>query len=193
VSVHNEPELLQAESRLARLDLDQIYREHAATVSRWVRQLSGEMECADALQEVFEVAQRRAATFRAEAKVSTWLYSITVRVVSARRRKARLRRFLFRRAEAELALYSSSPETPDQELDRDRAQRIVYAVLERLSERDRTLIVLFELDRCSSAEIAEILGLSANAVAVALHRARDRFGRVLKAHFAEQKPEDSSR
>ena len=190
MSVHTEPELLQAESRLAHLDLDQIYREHAAMVSRWIRQLSGELQCADALQEVFEVAQRRATTFRADAKVSTWLYSITVRVVSARRRKARLRRFLFRRAETELALYSPSPETPDQNLDRDRAQRVVYAVLDRLSERDRTLIVLFELDRRSSAEIAEILGLSSNAVAVALHRARERFSRVLKTNFSEQPIED---
>ena len=51
-------------------------------------------------------------------------------------------------------------------------------VLERLSERDRVLIVSFELEGLSASEIQDILGLSANAVWVGLHRARKRFRNV---------------
>src|SRR6188768_1869476 len=80
------------------LDLDRVYREHAASVSRWVRRLTGQNDASDTLQEVFEVVQQRLPSFRGDAELGTWLYAITLRVVSAQRRKARLRRLLFAQA-----------------------------------------------------------------------------------------------
>ncbi|HEX6278129.1 MAG TPA: sigma-70 region 4 domain-containing protein, partial [Polyangiaceae bacterium] len=55
------------------------------------------------------------------------------------------------------------------------ATEVVTRVLARLPERDRTLIVCFELEGLSAAEIQTIVGLSPNGVWVALHRARKRF------------------
>ena len=39
------------------IDLDRVYREHGATVSRWVRRLSGSSDASDTLQEVFEIGR----------------------------------------------------------------------------------------------------------------------------------------
>ena len=170
------------------IDLDRVYREQAATVSRWVHRLSGRMDASDTVQEVFEIAQRRLASFRGDAQLSTWLYAITVRVVSARRRKSKLRELLFLQAkrEFELELEARSPDTPAHELHRQHTSRVVYSVLDRLSERDRTLLILFELERLPGAEISAILGISENNVAVALHRARERFRRLLRQHFPDE-------
>ena len=180
------PNSIPIASRAASLDLDRVYREHAGTVSRWVRRLTGQSDASDTLHEVFEVVQQRLTSFRGDAQLSTWLYAITVRVVIARRRKARLRRLLFARAQAEFDLELQPAESPAENLMRRQATQIVYAVLEQLRERDRALLISFELEGMSIAEIAGTFGLTENNVAVSLHRARERF----RARFHQQFPEE---
>ena len=70
------------------------------------------------------------------------------------------------------------PTTPLSVVSSKRATQAVNRVLERLSERDRALIVSFELEGLSASEIQQVLGLSPNAVWVGLHRARKRFRKV---------------
>ena len=172
------------------LELEAIYREHSAVVSKWVRRLwgpqatGGSVDAEDLLQEVFLVVQRRLGTFRAEAALTTWLYGITVLVVNARRKKERWRRFLWRRAEPELQL-EHEPGAPAAQADFERAEaaRLVYSVLDSLSERDRTLLILFELERLPGAEIAQVLGVSEANVWVALTRARARFKKAFEHRY----------
>ena len=178
------PTLIRIANGSEGVDLDRVYREHAARVSIWVRRLSGTEDVSDVVQEVFEVAQRKLSSFRGEAQLTTWLYAITVRVVSSRRRKARLRRLLFMQAKVELEPEAS--ETPADSLNRRQATRLVYTVLDDLSERDRTLLISFELERLEIAEIARILSLTENNAAVALHRARERFRSRFRKRFPEE-------
>jgi RNA polymerase sigma-70 factor, ECF subfamily len=185
VSTHSAQNLVPIAQPGEEIDLDRVYREHGGTVSRWVRRLSGKRDASDMLQEVFEVAHRRLPSFRGDAQLTTWLYAITVRVVSARRRKARLRQLLFLQVKAELELDAQPFEAPAERLHRQQATRVVYAVLDRLSERDRTLLISFELERLSVAEIAAVLAMSENSVCVGLHRARERFRKLLRVHFPE--------
>jgi RNA polymerase sigma-70 factor (ECF subfamily) len=138
----------------------------------------------DLLQEVFLVVQRRLGSFRGEAALTTWLYAITVLVVSGRRRKERWRSLLWRRAEPELELQHDA-ELPalDEDFERAEASRVVYTVLNDLRERDRTLLILFELERLSGAEIAVIVGLKEANVWVGLSRARARFRKAFERRF----------
>ena len=160
----------------AELDLEAIYRAPAAELSRFIARLSGHADSADVLHEVFLVAERRLRELEPDANVRSWLYAIAVRVVSAQRRKQRLRRWLW--------LESGAGDAPGEPLDEStpetvavgrEATRRVYAVLERLSERDRTLIVLFELEGLAAREIASVVALREDAVWVGLSRARARF------------------
>jgi RNA polymerase sigma-70 factor (ECF subfamily) len=163
----------------AGFDLDAAYRAHAADVSRWIRQLSRRDDVADLLHEVFVVAQRRRTDFRGDASVRTWLFAIAVRVVAGYRRKQKLRRLFFMEPRvSDEPPEVVDPRTPLSAVSSRRATEAVNRVLERLSERDRTLIVSFELEGLSATEIQKILGLSANAVWVGLHRARKRFRKV---------------
>lgn len=166
------------------LDLDTLYRAHGRTVSRWVQRLWGASDCEDLLHDVFVVVQRRLSSFRGESSITTWLYSITVRVVNERRRKERWRRWLFARAEPELRLQQVPVETPLHGALREQAAAIVYAVLDSLSERDRTLLILFELEGLPVSQIAAVLSLTEGNVWVALHRARARFRKVYQTRFA---------
>jgi RNA polymerase sigma-70 factor (ECF subfamily) len=61
----------------------------------------------------------------------------------------------------------------------------IAAALRTLDERDRELIALRYGADLSARQIGELLGLQANAVDVALHRARERLRAVLEQHGAE--------
>jgi RNA polymerase sigma-70 factor (ECF subfamily) len=55
----------------------------------------------------------------------------------------------------------------------------VLAALATLGERDREVLLLHAWDGLDNAEAATVLGCSANAFAVRLHRARRRFADAL--------------
>jgi len=173
------------------LELEAIYREHSAVVSKWVRRLwgpgavGGSVDAEDLLQEVFLVVQRRLGSFRAEAALTTWLYGVTVLVVNARRKKERWRRFLWRRAEPELQLNHDVAAPAEKDFERAEASQLVYSILNELSERDRTLLISFELERLSGAEIAVALGISEPSVWVALTRARARFKKAFVRRYGD--------
>ena len=65
-------------------------------------------------------------------------------------------------------------EVPDRIVDRDQRSARLLAVVESLTEPQRSLIVLFDMQGMSGDECARILGLSTNQVKVYLHRARRR-------------------
>jgi RNA polymerase sigma-70 factor (ECF subfamily) len=168
-------------------DLDELYRAHAATVSLWASRLGGpSADVDDLVHEIFLVAERRLADFRGEAKVTTWLYRITERVVRERRRKERFRRWFgqTRRADLERAL-SPAPLTPVEELERRRATETVYRILDRLPEKYRVVLILFELEGASGEEIAARTGRKLPTVWVHLHRARTRFLEEMKRDGGE--------
>jgi RNA polymerase sigma-70 factor (ECF subfamily) len=167
------------ESR-APLDLTQIYREHAAEVSRWAQRLGGpSVDVDDVLSEVFLVAHRRLPEFRGEAKITTWLYAITLNVVKDMRRRERWRRWLrFGRAQAEPA----AGLTPLQELEGRHAAALTYQLLDRLPEAERSALILFELEGLSGEQIAALTGEAVGTIWVRLHRARARFRKHFLAH-----------
>jgi len=159
------------------LSLDTVYRTHAELVSRWIRRLEPNDDPEDLLHEVFLVVRRRLPTFRGDAAITTWLFAITVRVVGGRRRKQKLRRLLFGRFEGDRT-DQPSPATPEMHAARTEASRVLYELLERLGERDRTLLILFELEGLSGKEIAAVMGVPERGLWTLLHRARGRLKRA---------------
>src|SRR5260221_356262 len=77
------------------MTLEDIYRAHFRYVWRTLRRLGvGEADASDAAQDVFLVVHRRLAEFEGRAKMTTWLFRISLRVASDRRRLASVRREL---------------------------------------------------------------------------------------------------
>ena len=169
------------------LDLERIYRQHGEEVSRWVRRLWGTHDAEDVLHEVFLIVQRRLPEFRGDSTLLTWLYAITVRVVSGRRRKEKLRRLLFLRATPELQVEREPGPTPLGSALAGQASAMVYALLDQLSERDRTLIILFEIEGLPVSQIMAVLGISEDNAWVSLHRARARFRKGYAKRFGREK------
>jgi RNA polymerase sigma factor, sigma-70 family len=155
--------------------LDQLYETYEPSVERWVRRLAGPgADVEDLVHDVFLVALRRKNEFRGDAKISTWLFRITDLIVRKRRFRRRLHGLLghvFR--DDTTALAPSSP-TPLEELERRQQCALLYAALDRLPEKYRTPVIMFDIDGRPAQEVASLLGIKPNAVWVRVHRARAR-------------------
>jgi len=171
----------------APLDVAELYRLHGATVTRWASRLGGpSVDPDDIVQEVFMVAGRRLnQPFEGPGAVTTWLFRATQRVVMSHRRKARLRRLL-----ASLPLLDLGPvlprvrSTPLESLERGELVSRMHRLLDRLPERQRQVLILFEVEGLTTQEIAQLIGVRVGTVRVWLHRARSRFADL----FVKEEP-----
>jgi RNA polymerase sigma-70 factor (ECF subfamily) len=164
------------------LDFDAVYRAHVDRVARWAARLGGPtIDAQDVVQDVFVVVHRELGKFRGEAKLTTWLYEITAKQVRHRRRTDRRRRWLRGLFGASLSQSAWQPRAPIRVVADRQLTTLVYRVLDSLSDRDRTLLILFDVEGHSGEEIAEMIGAKLPSVWVRLHRARKRFRAVVQA------------
>jgi len=185
ISLKAEPELFSAaavrgEDRL--LPIEQIYRLHAKRVARWVARLGGaRVELEDLVQEVFVIAQQRLPSFRGEAQLQTWLYGITANVVRHERRRQRWRRWLGGDWERAAEDQPEAAPLPSEQLEQRQADQQVYAILDGLSEKYRTALIMFEIEGLPGDEVAQLLGITTANLWVRLHRARQAFLKCSRA------------
>ena len=162
--------------------LDRLYERHAAAVERWVRRLVGPRgDVQDLIHDIFLIALRRRREFRGEARPQTWLFRITHNVVASSLRRERIRRWLLARHHEDPSAHECPPGTPLEQIEQREQQVRLYAALDRLPEKYRTAIILYELEGLSGQEIAALLGADVNAVWVRLHRARAKLMHALGA------------
>jgi RNA polymerase sigma-70 factor (ECF subfamily) len=164
------------------LDFDAVYQEHTQNVARWVARLGGPgVDVEDITQEVFLVVDRRLHEFRHDSSLATWLFSITAKLVANDRRRRKVRRWWLRLTPnaGSSAVYEG--ETALEQIETRERRGQFYEALEALSERQRRVLVLFELEDMSIADIAALTGLRAGNVRVVLHRARAAFFKRMSA------------
>jgi len=142
-----------------------LFARHYPAVFGYAARRLGRDEAGDAAAEVFTVAWRRLGRVPAEPETLPWLYGVARRVVANQERASRRRRRLQARA---AALPTPPIEAPE------AAGLDVETALMRLSEADREVLRLAAWEELQPGEMAAVLGCSANAAAVRLHRARQR-------------------
>lgn len=158
------------------VDVALLYRAHERAVTRWAACLGGPgIDVEDVVQDVFLIAKRRLVSFEGPGSIKTWLFRTTEKIVQATRRKRRLRQWLSRSAEPAASGMGARRPTPAEAFERDREIREVYRVLDRMPDRQRRVLVLFELEGLSTQEIADLVGAEVGTVRVWLFRARARF------------------
>ncbi len=125
----------------------------------------------DVMQQAYLSAYTHLDQFQGAARFATWLTRIAVNQALAHaRRSARL-------GESELAPDGDggpvSPErTPEEQASARELSRVLEGACDALPDLYRAVFVMREIEGLSTAETAECLGLSEEAVKVRLHRAR---------------------
>jgi RNA polymerase sigma-70 factor (ECF subfamily) len=161
-------------------DSAELYREHAPRVARWAAQLGcSAADVEDATQDVFLLAHRESARFRGEARLTTWLYRITLNVMRHHRRKQWLGSLGGSADEVAGHLHAPGPAADDRVEELRAAERLRHA-LTRLDRRERALLFMVALEDLSGQEIAARTATKPATAWVRLHRARARLRRELQ-------------
>lgn len=176
------PSQTVAELRTGSLDPATVYRTWAPTVGRWAHQLAGPgADTEDVVHEVFLKVYEGLPRFRGESQLSTWIFRITHNEVSRRRRRARFVRWFSRDAGEQAQDLPASGRSALESIEAEQEVRWLYRCLDQLKERDRTVLILFEIEGLPGEQIAEMMGARVGTVWTWLHRARARLQAALLA------------
>ncbi len=139
----------------------------------------------DIAQEVFIEAYQSIYKFRANSKISTWLYRIAVNK-SLNFLRANKRKRLFQ------SINKSTPEIPDdnnnlgqphEKMLEQQRKKIMDNAIDSLPKNQRTAFVLNKVEELSYKEISEIMELSISSVESLLFRAKKNLQKKLLACY----------
>jgi len=141
--------------------------------------LKNEADAEDGAQEAVINAYRHLASFRGDAKFSTWLTTIAINEGRKRLRKAKTaaEESIEEEAEGHEGDYTPAPltdwrEIPSEALERKEIREALRGAVAELPDIYRQVFTLRDLEELNVEETAQALGINANVVKVRLHRAR---------------------
>jgi RNA polymerase sigma-70 factor (ECF subfamily) len=150
---------------------DVLIQRHQSAVRGRIRSMkSNAADEDDLVQNVFFKAWRHLASFRSEAKFSTWLTRIaTNEVIQLYRRQSHSPLCA---APASLHRFASKLESPHQCLEREQAARRVRGAIARLPVVYKQILTLRDLNQISEEDTARWMRGSVSMVKTRLYRAR---------------------
>ena len=148
---------------------------HRRELTGYCQRIVGASEADDAVQETMLRAWRGSAGFDGRSSVRAWLYRIAANacldLLRGRERRGRLGQRL--QASAEVSTAPAGAADPAElAATQDGVRHALTAMLGQLPTRQRAALMLCEILRWRSDEAAQVLGISAAAVASSLQRAR---------------------
>jgi len=159
------------------LVFEAVYAAHFRGVWRTLHRLGvSRAQLDDAAQDVFVVVYRRLGEFDGRS-LRGWLYAIAVRVASDYRRRPWYRRSV----PLTESVIDSAPD-PGQASELGESVRLLHELLATLSDDQRVVFVLGELEQLTAPEIAKVLELNLNTVYSRQRAARARFEAALARH-----------
>jgi RNA polymerase sigma-70 factor (ECF subfamily) len=169
-------ELLAAAQGGDRKALNDLLERHQARVFRFGMKMCGREEDAkDVLQETLIAAARNVDGFRGASSVPTWLYAIARSFCIKSRRTSK---FAPEHVESLESAGDSPTEVtdpsrgPEEDLANRQVQGVLGSAIADLEPMYREVLVLRDVEGLSASEVAEVMGISVEAVKSRLHRAR---------------------
>ena len=136
-------------------------------------------------QDVFVSIHLSMGKFKYEAKLSTWIYRITINksldFIKSKKRNKRFGLFtsLFFDNTNEPKHEISDFNHPGVQLEQKEALLLIFFVLNTLPENQKTALILFKIEKQSLQEIAEIMKLQPKAVESLIFRAKENLAKKL--------------
>ncbi len=174
---------------------DEIYETYWSKIHRYVERMIGSHEAEDLTQEIFIKVGNAVASFRNESQLSTWIYKIATNTVIDRMRKSGYRQEIKKtnllsnmnienekveiRKTSGLGRKVSSIEG---QVINGEMNSCIRGIVDSLPEKYRTVLVLSEMEGLKNREIAEVMGMTLEAVKIRIHRAKA----YLKNEFINQ-------
>ena len=161
------------------------WERYAPLVHRIVsRAIGPDAEVEDVTQEIFYRLFSRIRTLRKPEALRSFVISFAIRIVKWELRRRRARRWL---------TLSETGDVPDEQLmvmdaENRYALRRLYGLLDRLSTRERLVLVLRHVEGMTLEEIAAAMDLSLATVKRGLRRASARVSQMVDADDPKKRP-----
>jgi len=148
------------------------------------RAIGPDAEVEDVTQEIFYRLFSRIRTLRKPEALRSFVISFAIRIVKWELRRRRARRWL---------TLSETGDVPDEQLmvmdaENRYALRRLYGLLDRLSTRERLVLVLRHVEGMTLEEIASAMDLSLATVKRGLRRASARVSQMVDADDPKRRP-----
>jgi RNA polymerase sigma-70 factor (ECF subfamily) len=173
----SEQELIQDILNGNRERFAEIVKEHQANVANLCYKLCGnKLEVDEVTQQVFVELYTALPRFRNQSKLSTFIYRITVNVVS--KMLARQKRIVPEDDEVQFDVRSEDRNAEEAIIHNEKMQQLQAALL-HLNEEQRTALVLFAFEDKSYNDIAAEMNWSLSKVESLIFRAKNNLRKML--------------
>ena len=163
-----------------------LVQRHQQLVIGTVARMMGSADAEDVAQQVFLNIWKSAPRWRPEAKFTTWMLTITKRLVfNESRRRGRARIVPQSPEEESEREHPDSSPTPDRQLLDRELHQAIEAAMGLLSEKERLAVVLRQHQGMPDEEICIVLGVSLSSVKSLLFRARNTLKEKLAPYLSD--------
>jgi RNA polymerase sigma-70 factor, ECF subfamily len=168
---------VQAKDEMAFREIVERYQSKVYSIIYGI--LRNRNDAEDIAQQVFAKIYFSIKNFDFRSSLLTWIYKITVNECYDYLRKKRVRKLVYESdftSDESLLMENSGP-AMDQApaVDTQLAQQdLIRKLLSKISEEDRTLILLKEVEGHSVEELSQMTGMNENTIKVKLFRARQK-------------------
>ncbi|HLH04041.1 MAG TPA: RNA polymerase sigma factor [Bryobacteraceae bacterium] len=172
---------VQAQDEMAFREIVERYQAKVFSIIYGI--LRNRNDAEDIAQQVFAKIYFSIKNFDFRSSLLTWIYKITVNECYDYLRKKRVRKLVYESdfsSDESLRMENTEPATDQAPGVDDRLAQhdLILKLLKKLSEEDRSLILLKEVEGHSVEELSEMTGMNENTIKVKLFRARQK---LLKA------------
>ena len=160
-----------------------------AVARRFVRH---DEDAQDIVQSAYLSAFRALDQFEGNCQLSTWLHRIVVNTALMKLRSKRRRPEesiddllpAFQEDGHHVEQFANWTTPADQLIERNETRATVRACIDRLPDNYRTVLLLRDIEERSTQDVADALAMTATAVKVRLHRARQALSTLLRQEYA---------
>jgi RNA polymerase sigma-70 factor (ECF subfamily) len=148
-------------------DFEQLLRQHGARIRRIARRYAASGAADDLVQDILLRLWRSYPSYRADAKIETWIYRLALNACMTHLSNSIRHRDLqaastAKSATAETAAAGASPGD------------ILSSFLGQLGDVDASILMMY-LDGLTPDEMSAVLGITGNAISVRINRLKQKF------------------
>lgn len=156
--------------------LEHLLERHQARIYRFGMKMCRHPEDAqDVLQETLLALARNVRDFRGASSLSTWLYTVARSFCIKKRRRSKFapeETSLDVAGSTEIAVLADPGQLPEEALASKQVEEALGLAISSLDPMYREVLVLRDMEGLTAPEVAEVLGITVQAVKSRLHRAR---------------------
>lgn len=155
-------------------DFEQLIRQHGARIRRIARRYATADAVDDLVQDILVRLWRSYPSFRADAKVETWVYRVALNAAMTHVKDSIKEREKRSTLAAQSTLTTQLPPPGTTHAAAGSMADVLASFLARLGDVDASVLMMY-LDGLTTEEMSGILGIGTNAISVRINRLKQKF------------------